>query len=246
LDRSDNDFRPPPVVAVLLVDDGLEIGGQQPGKGFSGLILQFETIHQKEHAPGIAGTEEELDDGGGSESFAGAGGHLEEEAVFAFLHCPLHSVNSLQLIRPEETQFVGLDIARTLGLVLPRRCGLVVRALGQHDVVVADLILDEALWVGLGLMVADYRIRSRKGRDNIGVAALQIPEVVQIAVGEDDEAAVLRFGVFAGLFFADKRVLVLRFGLQDNEWEASGIQQQEINEALARLLEVLAQRFQIG
>jgi hypothetical protein len=33
---------------------------------------------------GIAGAQEELDDGGGGQGLAGAGGHLEQEAVLAF------------------------------------------------------------------------------------------------------------------------------------------------------------------
>ena len=85
LHRGDDDLRAPPVVAVLLVDDRLEVGGQQRGEGLLGLILQFEAIHQEQHAPGIAGTEEELDDGGGGQRLAGAGGHLEQEAVLAVL-----------------------------------------------------------------------------------------------------------------------------------------------------------------
>ena len=191
LHRRDHDLRPPPVVAVFLVDDCLEIGGQQRCEGLSGLLLQFEAIYQKQRAPGIAGTEEEFDDGGGSESFTGAGGHLEEKAVFAVLHSPLQGVNGLQLIGPQETQFVGLDVAGTLRLVAPRSFGLVVRALSEDDVVVADLVLDEAMRVGRDLLVADHRVWCRKGCDEVGVAALQIPEVMQVAVGEDHEPAVL-------------------------------------------------------
>ena len=58
-----------------------------------------------------------------------------------------------------------------------RRFGLVVRALGQHDVVVADLVLDEALRVGRDLLVADHRVQRREGRNEVEVAALQVPEV---------------------------------------------------------------------
>ena len=36
---------------------------------------------------------------------------------------------------------------------------------------------------------------------------------MQIAVGEDDKSGVLGLSVFAGLFFAYERVLVLRFSL---------------------------------
>ncbi len=79
-------------------------------------------------------------------------------------------------------QFVSLDVAGTLPLVAPCRFRLVVRALGQHDVVVVHLVLDEASRVGRDLLIADHRVRCREGRDNVRVAALQVPEVVQVAV----------------------------------------------------------------
>ena len=121
LHRGDDDLRAPPVVAVLLVDHRLEVGGQQRGEGLLGLILQFEAIHQEQHAPGVAGAEEELDDGGGGQGLAGAGGHLEQEAVLAVLRRRLQGVDGLQLIGPQKAQLVGLDVAGALGLVLPRR-----------------------------------------------------------------------------------------------------------------------------
>ena len=113
------------------------------------------------------------------------------------------------MIGPQETQFVGLDVAGTLGFVSPGRLRLVVRTLGQHDIVLADLVLDETLRVGLDLLVADHRVRRREGGDDVGIAAFQVPEVMQIAIGEDDEAAVQGSGVFAGLFLADEWVLFL-------------------------------------
>ena len=88
LHRGDDDLRAPPVVAVLLVDHRLEVGGQQRGEGLLGLVFQFEAVHQEQHAPGVAGAQEELDDGGGGQRLAGAGGHLEEEAVLAVLRRP--------------------------------------------------------------------------------------------------------------------------------------------------------------
>ena len=65
---------------------------------------------------------------------------------------------------------------------------------------------------------------------------------MQVAVGEDDEAAVLGSGIFAGLLLADERVLVLRFGLQDDEREAPRVEKQEVDETLAGLLEVFAEQ----
>ena len=140
MDGGDDDLRAAPVVAVLLVDDRLQVGGQQSGESLLGLVLQFEAIHQKQDAPGVAGAEKELDDGGGGQCLAGAGGHLEQEAVFAFLDRGLQGVDGLQLIGPQEAKFVGLDVAGAFRFVPPRRFGLVVRALGENDVVVAHLL----------------------------------------------------------------------------------------------------------
>ena len=69
---------------------------------------------------------------------------------------------------------------------------------------------------------------------------------MQVAIGKEDEAAIQRLGVFAGLFLADQRVFVFRFGLKDDEREAFGVEQQEVDEALAGLLEVLAEDIQVG
>ncbi len=246
LHGGDDNLGAPPVVAVLLVDHRLKVGGEQRGKGFFGLIFQFKPIHQKQHAPGIAGTQEELDDGGGSQRLAGAGGHLEQEAVFALADRPLQRMDGLELIRPQEAQLVGLDVGRALGLVLPGSFRLVVRALREDDVVVTNFFVRQPRRVRRDLLVADHRIRRGKGGDDVGVAALEIPEVMQVAVGKNDEAAVLRLGIFTRLLLADERIFVLRFGLQHDEWEAFGIEQKKVDEALASFLEILAQRIEVG
>ena len=68
---------------------------------------------------------------------------------------------------------------------------------------------------------------------------------MQVAVGEDDEAAILRAGVFAGLLFSGQRIFVLGLGFEDDEGEALLVEQQEVDEALLGLLEVLAKRVEI-
>jgi len=71
------------VCAVVLVYDGFEIVSEVFDESFPCLVFQFEAIHEEEDAAGVGRAEEELDDCGGGERLAGAGGHFEEEAVEA-------------------------------------------------------------------------------------------------------------------------------------------------------------------
>ena len=64
---------------------------------------------------------------------------------------------------------------------------------------------------------------------------------MQVPVGEHDEPAVLRAGVLPRLLFPHQRINLLRLGLQNDERKALGVQQQKVDEALGRLLEVLAE-----
>jgi len=69
---------------------------------------------------------------------------------------------------------------------------------------------------------------------------------VQVAIGKDDEAAVLRLGIFARLLFADERILVFGFGFENQQRKAFGIEQEKVDEAFCALLEVGAERIQVG
>ena len=120
------------------------------------------------------------------------------------------------------------------------------RPVGENDVIFANLFRDQALRVGRDLSVAGYRFRRREGGDDIGVAAFQIPEVMQVAVRQDDEAAILGAGVFAGLLLADERVFVLRLSFQNDVGKSIGVQKQEVDEAGGGFLEVVAQGVEIG
>ncbi len=163
LHGGDDDLGVPPVVAVFLVDDRLVVVGQQRGEGLLRLIFQFQPIDQEQDAPGVAGAQKELDDGGGGQRLAGAGGHFEQEAVLAVPDRCLQRVDGFQLIGAQEAQLVGPDEIGPLGFILPRGFGVVAGPLGEHDVVVADRFLDQPLRIGRDLLVADHRLR-RWGR----------------------------------------------------------------------------------
>ena len=125
-------------------------------------------------------------------------------------------MDGLELVGPQEAQLVLVDVVSALPGVLPSGLCAVVGTLGQHDVVVADLFANQLIWLGRNLLVAGDRIGRRKRRDDVRVAAFEVPEVMQISVGEDDEAAVLRARVFARLFLADEWILVLGFCFQND------------------------------
>ncbi len=99
LHGTDHDPGASPVFAFLLVDDGVEVGGEQFRKNFASLLFQFQPVHQEKHAMGVAGTEKELDDSRRGERFAGSGGHLEKKTVIPFPNRLLQGMDGFQLIR---------------------------------------------------------------------------------------------------------------------------------------------------
>lgn len=57
LHRGDNNLGLAPVAPVFFVDGGLVVVLEQEDESLVGLVLQFQTVHQKEHTPGIAGAQ---------------------------------------------------------------------------------------------------------------------------------------------------------------------------------------------
>ena len=150
-------------------------------------------------------------------------------------------MDGLELVGAQKAQVVGLDETGPLGLVPPRRLGGIAGPLGENDVVGGYRFVDQAQRVGLDSVVSGYGVGRRERRDDVGVAALQVPEVVQIAVGEDDEPAALRAGISAGLLLAHKRILIRRLGFEDDQRESLGVQQEEVYSTILRPLEVLSE-----
>ncbi len=138
LDGADDDLSAAPVVAILFVNDGLEIIFEVGDEIFAGLFFELQAIDEKEDAGGVGGSEEEFDDGGGDERLAGAGGHFEEEAVFAILDGALERVDGVLLVGAEEAEFVGFYVVGAFGFIFPTGIGCVSGALREGDVVGAD------------------------------------------------------------------------------------------------------------
>jgi len=142
LDRADHDLGAPPVVAILLVDDGLEIVRQDFLEGLEGLVHRF---------------------------------------------------------------------------------------------------LDEPLRIRRTFLIAGDRNGRGKRRDDVGIPALEIPEIMKVAVRQEDEAAILGLGVFTRLLLADERAFVLGFRFEHDEGKALFVQQKKVDEALLGLFKICAE-----
>ena len=142
LNGGHDDMRAAPVATPFLVDHGVEVVGQVGAEGApGGLVFQLQAVDQKEHAGGVAGAQEQLDDRGRHQGLAGAGRHLEQEAVAALAHGLLQGVHGAKLVIPQEAQAVGADVAGTLSLGAPGRFRGVLRPLRQHKVIRADRLI---------------------------------------------------------------------------------------------------------
>ena len=246
LDGADDDFCAAPIPAPLLVDDCAEVRREEGVEHLPRLLFQLQPIHQEEDAPRVAGSQEELDDRRRSERLACAGGHLEQPAVFPLRCRLLQGADCAYLVRTQEAQVVRANVAGALVLVLERSCGGVAGSLGQDDVIAVDLLGCQTMRIWLYLPIAEHRVGRREGCDDVRVAALEVPEVMEIAVREDDEAAILRVCISARLLLADQRVLVLGFRLEHDERESAFVEQQKVDEPPGCLLEVAAEGVQRG
>ena len=242
LHRGDDDLGPAPVVAVLLVDHALVIVLEQEDKRPLRLVFQLQPVHQEEHATGVAAAQKELDDSGGGQRLARAGRHLKQKAVSARIGAALQGVHGAQLIGAQKAQAIGLDKGPPLRLVLPAGLVGVGGHLRRRDIARAHIFVHQPSAVGGEGAVALERFLRWEVADQRRVAALQIPQVMQDAVGENDETAVAAARILARLLLADQRVFVLCLGLQHGQGRPALVEQQKIDETVGRLLKILAQR----
>ena len=247
LHGADHDLGRAPVVSVLLVDDRPEVLRQQLGEDSAGLFFEFQPVHQEEDAAGVACPQEQLDNRGCGERLAGAGGHLEEEAVGAVSHRSLERVNGPHLVVAQEPQAVRPDEVGTFVLVAPGGLRRVCGPLGQDDVIVMHALVHQSLWIRCEVLVDAYGVLRWEDSDDPGIAMLEIPEEVQVAVGEDYETAVPRTCIAAGLLFTGQRVLGLGLGFEHDKRKALVVQQQKVDHTALGLdvLEVVAQGVEV-
>src|ERR1700729_1331326 len=106
--------------------------------------------------------------------------------------------------------------------------------------------MEETLRIGDHLLIARHRIWCGERSDDVGITAIQIPEIMQSAIRQDDKAAILRPRILASLFFADQRVPILRFGFEDYEWIALLVKKKKVDKTRLYFLEVLAEIVQVA
>ena len=212
LNRADHDLRAAPVLPPHLVNHRVKIVGEQVLKHFCGLVFQFQPVDQKQHAPRISSAEKQLDKRSRDERLARAGRHFQEKAIRALPHGALHGANGPHLIRPQKAQAACSDEPLALIGVSPRRLHRVIGPLRPRDIVIANALVDETLRMGHDLPVASHRIRRGKRCDDVRIAPVQIPKVVQVAVGQNDEPAVQGTRVPSGLLLADQWIFVFGLG----------------------------------
>ena len=215
LDGADDDLRMAPIIAMFFEDHGGVIIAEVFDEVLFGLLVELDSVNEEKDTLGVAGLEEELDDRGGDKGFTGAGGHLEQEAGVALVRAGLQFAHCFDLIITQDAEFFIVRIAGTRGGVLKAGITQIVRVLRDGDEIRFDRFLRKAAWIGLeGAAVADGFARGELG-DDLGVAVFEVPEIVNIAIGEDDEAHVLGIGVGARLLFADEGIFLLPFSFDD-------------------------------
>jgi len=119
LDGRHDDFRLPPVVTVLFVDDRMEIVLEELDEAFLGLVLQFQRSTRNRTRLALPVRRKSLMTPARSTSCL-SGGHFEEETS----HCPFHGIldrrDGSDLVRPEEFQLGVLDKGISLAGVCQR------------------------------------------------------------------------------------------------------------------------------
>ncbi len=150
-----------------------------------------------------------------------------------------------ELVFTQDAQLLIAQILGALGFIDPTGVAQVMGVLAEGDEIRADGFGGEAVWVGLKCAAMLDGFAGGELGDELGAAVLEIPEVMDVAVGEDDEAHVFGVGVGAGLFLADEGVLTLALGFENNEGKAVLIEEDVIGVAVGCRFEVAAELIEV-
>ena len=129
----------------------------------------------------------------------------------------------------------------TFRLILPSSFRFVAGHLCERNVVTPDNFGDELVGFGFVALVVLNRFGARKLCDEIRIAVLHVPKVMQITVGENYVAATVVTCVLPRLLLADQRIFVFGLCLKHDDWESVFIGEQKIDVAVARGFKVVTQ-----
>ena len=172
LNRCDHDVGLPPIISLLLVDDGSKVVLQIGFECLIGLNFKFEAINQKEYAFCIPCLQKQLDQSRGCKRLSCSCRHLKQKTCRPLSGIFLHTLDSALLIATQKAELVLFNESGTLGFALPTCLLLVSWHLRQDDIVEADLLIRQPMSIGLERVVISDIEWSRKPRDHRRVALL--------------------------------------------------------------------------
>ena len=171
--------------------------GKQILDGFERLPRELVAVHQDEHAFHPSGLEEAFQVEADEVGLAGSGRQLDQESALAELQCMVEGAHGLGLVRTHGARLTLADV------VLRNFDGRQRLAAGAH--------LDHALQVAT---------REEAG-DGARVVVLVVPEVRELAVGQENERCTERFRVGERLLLGDIGVDGVSLGLDYGKRTAS-------------------------
>ena len=181
--------------------------GKQILDCFERLPRELVAVHQHEHAFHPSGLEEAFQVEADEVGLARSGRQLDQESTLAELQCMVEGAHGLVLVRAHGARLTLADV------VLRDFDGCQRLAAGAH--------LDHAFQVAA---------REEAG-DGAGVVVLVVPEVRELAVGQEDERCTERFRVGERLLLGDIGVDGVSLGLDHGQGTASAVVEDVVGSA---------------
>ncbi len=91
----------------------------------------------------------------------------------------------------KEAKAVRLDEVPAFVFIVPRSFGGIVGALGENNIIIVNIFLNEALWVRDYLLIPGDGLGGWEGGNDRGVSMFKIPEEMKVSIGQNHKAAFL-------------------------------------------------------